>query len=245
LAVFGESDMKAVQRQIARFRGIETKLLVTVLAIAGLLLVFGLIAEDVLEQSTPAFDRNIILWFRNPADLSDPIGPVWIEEAARDITALGSFSVLGILLFVVVSYLFLIGRRDAAWVMLVAVIGGVALNSLLKLGFNRPRPDLVAPTARIFTPSFPSGHAALSAITYLTIAALLGRTTPSRRLRLYVMCLAIILTFMVGVSRVYLGVHYPTDVLAGWCIGAAWALICWVAMTRLQQEGQVDPPQAS
>lgn len=237
--------MKAVRRQIDRIRGIETKMLVRVLAVAGLLLAFGLIAEAAMGQVVPAFDRSLILWFRNPADLSDPIGPVWLEEGARDLTALGSFAVLGILLFSVTSFLFLTGRRDAARVMLVAVIGGVALNSLLKLGFARPRPDLVAPTARIFTPSFPSGHAALSAITYLTIAALLSRTTQSRTLRLYVMFLAILLTFMVGVSRVYLGVHYPTDVLAGWCIGAAWALICWVAMTRLQQAGQVDPPQSS
>jgi undecaprenyl-diphosphatase len=237
--------MKAVRRQIARIRSVETKLLVRVLAVAGLLLAFGLIAETAMDHTVSAFDRGLILWFRNPANLSDPIGPYWLEEGARDITAMGSFAVLGLLLFSVVSFLFLSGRRDAAWVMLVAVIGGVVLNSLLKLGFNRPRPDLVAPTARIFTPSFPSGHAALSAITYLTIAALLSRTTESRTLRLYVMFLAIALTFMVGVSRIYLGVHYPTDVLAGWCIGAAWALICWVVMTRLQQAGQVDPPQRS
>jgi undecaprenyl-diphosphatase len=235
--------MKAVRQQFARIRGIETKLLLRVLAVAGLLLAFGLIAEIAMDRTVSALDRDLILWFRNPANLSDPIGPVWLEEAARDITAMGSFAVLGILLFVVTSFLFLTGKRDAAWVMLVAVVGGVALNSLLKLGFDRPRPDLVAPTARIFTPSFPSGHAALSAITYLTVAALLSRTTESRRLRLYVMGLAIALTFMIGVSRIYLGVHYPTDVLAGWCIGAAWALICWVAMTRLQQAGQVDPPQ--
>jgi undecaprenyl-diphosphatase len=235
--------MKAVRQQFARIRGIETKLLLRVLAVAGLLLAFGLIAEIAMDRTVSALDRELILWFRNPANLSDPIGPVWLEEAARDITAMGSFAVLGILLFVVTSFLFLTGKRDAAWVMLVAVVGGVALNSLLKLGFDRPRPDLVAPTARIFTPSFPSGHAALSAITYLTVAALLSRTTESRRLRLYVMGLAIALTFMIGVSRIYLGVHYPTDVLAGWCIGAAWALICWVAMTRLQQAGQVDPPQ--
>jgi undecaprenyl-diphosphatase len=235
--------MKAVRRHIARFRRIETKMLLRALAVAGLLLAFGLIAEIAMDRTVSALDRDLILWFRNPANLSDPIGPVWLEEAARDITAMGSFAVLGILLFVVTSFLFLTGKRDAAWVMLVAVVGGVALNSLLKLGFDRPRPDLVAPTARIFTPSFPSGHAALSAITYLTVAALLSRTTESRRLRLYVMGLAIALTFMIGVSRIYLGVHYPTDVLAGWCIGAAWALICWVAMTRLQQAGQVDPPQ--
>ena len=126
--------------------------------------------------------------------------------------------------------------------MLAAVLGGVAMNSLLKVGFARPRPDFVAPAAKVFTASFPSGHAALSAITYLTLAALLPRTTRSRRLRVYFVTIGITLTLLVGVSRVYLGVHYPTDVLAGWCIGSAWALGCWAIMTRLQRRGRVEPP---
>jgi len=125
---------------------------------------------------------------------------------------------------------------------LAAVLGGVTINSLLKIQFARPRPDLFVPAAKVFTASFPSGHAALSAITYMTLAALLARMTVSPRLRVYFVAVAITLTFMIGVSRVYLGVHYPTDVLAGWCIGSAWALICWAIMTRLQHRGRIEPP---
>jgi undecaprenyl-diphosphatase len=161
---------------------------------------------------------------------------------ARDITSLGSVAVLGIVSVVVVAYLLLERSRAEALLVLVAVLGGVAINSLLKIQFARPRPDLFVPAAKVFTASFPSGHAALSAITYMTLAALLARTTVDQRLRYYFVAVAVALTFMIGVSRVYLGVHYPTDVLAGWCIGSAWALICWAIMTRLQQKGQIEPP---
>jgi undecaprenyl-diphosphatase len=126
--------------------------------------------------------------------------------------------------------------------MLGAVLGGVALNSLLKVSFARPRPELVAPAVRVYTASFPSGHAAISAITYLTLAALLSRTTTSWRIRSYFITIGVLLTFVIGLSRVYLGVHYPTDVLAGWCVGTAWALGCWAVMLWLQRRGRAEPP---
>jgi undecaprenyl-diphosphatase len=162
---------------------------------------------------------------------------------ARDITALGSFAVLGIVLFAVAGYLLLARKRAAGWLVLAVVFGDIAVNSLLKLEFARPRPDFIAPAARVFTASFPSGHATMSAITYLTLAALLARTTASRQLRVYFITIGIMLTLLVGVSRIYLGVHYPTDVLAGWCIGSAWAMGCWAIMIRLQREGRAEPPQ--
>jgi undecaprenyl-diphosphatase len=99
---------------------------------------------------------------------------------------------------------------------------------------------LFVPAANVFTASFPSGHAALSAITYLTMAALLARMTASRRLRYYLMAVAATLTCLIGVSRIYLGVHYPTDILAGWCIGSAWALLCWAVLTRFLHEGTMN-----
>jgi undecaprenyl-diphosphatase len=209
--------------------------------IAALLLAFGLLAEEVIEGETLPFDRKLMLALREAGNPDVPIGPPWLPEAARDITALGSTIVLGIILFAVVGYLLLSRRRAAAWLMLGAVLSGVALNNLLKYSFARPRPDLVLPAVRVFTASFPSGHATMSAIAYLTLGALLARTHSEISIRIYFMTLAGLLTVLVGLSRIYLGVHYPTDVLAGWCIGTAWAMGCWVLMTWLQRRGQVEP----
>jgi undecaprenyl-diphosphatase len=219
--------------------------LVSTLAMAALLLAFGFIAQKVAEGEPVAFDRALLLAFRDPAKPSVPIGPPWLLDAARDVTSLGSTIVLGIILLAVVGYLLLARQRAAAWLMLGAVVGGIALNSALKLAFARPRPDIVVPAVQVFSASFPSGHAALSAITYLTLGALLGRTQPSLRIRIYFIALAAFLTGLVGLSRVYLGVHYPTDVLAGWCIGTAWAMGCWALMKWLQGRGGIEPPQHS
>ena len=212
-----------------------------ILTIAALL-AFGFIAQEVTKGKTSAFDRQVMLALRSSTDPAVPIGPAWLPEAARDVTSLGSIIVLVIITLAIVGYLFLAGKSAVAWLMLIAVVGGIALSDLLKFAFARARPDIVAPLARVFTTSFPSGHATLSAITYLTIGAVLARSQPSSTISLYVMSLAAFLTMIIGVSRIYLGVHYPTDVLAGWCIGTAWAMGCWAIMARLQSVGEVEPP---
>jgi undecaprenyl-diphosphatase len=213
-----------------------------VLTIAILLFVFGFIAQGVAEGKPLTFDRYIMLALRNSSNPSGPIGPAWLQEAARDITSLGSIIVLGIITFAVVGYLLLTRKPAVASLMLIGVLGGIALNNLLKFAFARRRPDFVTHRVRVFTTSFPSGHATLSAIAYLTMGALLARTYPSFTLSLYFMSLAAFLTVLIGVSRIYLGVHYPTDILGGWCIGAAWAMGCRVLMAWLQNAGQVEPP---
>ena len=216
--------------------------LLVLLGVAGLVLAFGLLAEEVMEGDTTGFDRAIFLFFRQPGDPANTIGPLWLKEAARDLTALGSTVVLGLVFASVLGYLVAVRRRAAALLMLGAVLGGQLISTVLKLVFERARPDLVPGAPHVFTASFPSGHAMLSAITYLTLGALLARVQPHRYARIYLLTIAVILTVLVGVSRVYLGVHWPTDVLAGWWIGAAWAMACWTVALWLQRRGQVERP---
>ncbi len=205
------------------------------LGIALPLLAFIEIADEVGEGEARWFDESLLLALRT-SDPADPIGPRWFETAIMDITALGGFAVLALVTLLAVGYLLAINRWGGALMLLAATLGGTAISEGLKMGFNRPRPDLVAHVVETTSMSFPSGHAMLSAVTYLTIGALIAHTQESRQLRGYVLGAAILLTLLIGASRVYLGVHWPTDVLAGWCLGAAWALVCWTAVTWLTRD---------
>ncbi len=209
-------------------------LAVAALALAG---AFVKVAVEMREGETSAFDNTILNAFRNPADPSTAIGPPWLYEAARDVTSLGSYAVLGILVVLVVVYLLLARKRFEAIYLSVAVISGVLLSNALKVGFNRPRP-VIDNAPEVFSASFPSGHATMSAVVFLTLGAILAVHEPQPQLRVLFIGAAIALTLIVGVSRVYLGVHYPTDVIAGWCLGTAWAILWslatqWMARRRM------------
>ncbi|MFO1152397.1 MAG: phosphatase PAP2 family protein [Rhodospirillales bacterium] len=192
------------------------------------------LADAVGEGSTHALDTHLLLALREPGDPGNPIGPAWLEETARDITALGSNGVLALAVVTGCLFLFLSHRPRTAVLLLLASGGGLLLVGMLKELFERARPDLVPHAARVFTSSFPSSHAVMSAIVYLTLGALLARAQPDRRLKIFFALLAVTLTLLVGSSRVYLGVHWPTDVLAGWCIGTAWAAAFWALAGWLQ-----------
>jgi undecaprenyl-diphosphatase len=207
---------------------------------AAALFAFAEIAEDVMEGDTHAFDEALLHALRNPADLADPIGPLWIETAVRDVTSLGGTTILGVITLFALGYLVIDGKRSAALFVFIAVGGGAALSAVLKSAFARPRPELVAHMVEVYSLSFPSGHAMASAVTYLTLGALLTRLQSRRRLKAYLLAVAVTLTLLVGMSRVYLGVHWPTDVLAGWCAGAAWAMLCWLAASWLQRRGRIE-----
>ena len=229
--------------QKAHWQGLgqnELYILLTLVVLLSGILGFVKQAAEVGEGETHAFDERILLAMRNPQDRADPLGPPWVEESGRDFTALGGMGVLTFLTLSVVGYLLLLRRYDLAWLVVAAILGGSLLNTVLKLGFNRPRPDLVPHGVVVYQASFPSGHSMTSAATYLTLGALLARLQPRRRLKIYVMAVAMVVTFLVGVSRVYLGVHWPTDVLAGWTAGAVWALLCWLVLWWLQQRGQIS-----
>ena len=194
-----------------------------------LLFVFVTLAGAVMAGTTLAFDTRIVRAFRQADDPASPIGPRWIESTLIDLTALGGPTVLGLVVAAVAGFLLLQGRYRSALVILIAAATGELLNGALKSLLMRPRPDIVPHLRIAYETSFPSGHAMNSAIIYLTLGAMLMRMTQKRLTKIYCLALAMLLTFLVGVSRVYLGVHYPTDVLAGWMVGFVWASVCWLA----------------
>jgi undecaprenyl-diphosphatase len=218
----------------------ELALLAAIALAAASLVLFGQLTDEVLEGETHAFDETVLLALRRTANPSDPLGPGWLEDLMRDVTALGSLGVLSLVSLAVVGFLVLQGKRHLAVLVVVAVGGGMLVSTLTKLGFDRPRPDLVPHATQVYTASFPSGHAMMAAVTYLTLGALLARAQSRLRLKLYLIGLAATLTALVGFSRIYLGVHWPTDVLAGWTLGAAWALGCWAIALWLQARGRVE-----
>ena len=201
-------------------------------ALAAILLAFGLLADEVVEGDTLQFDRAVLMWFRTPGRPEIPVGPLWLQEAMRDITSIGSFSLLGLVTIIAVLQLLLSGQRRLAVYVGLAVIGGTIVSSILKVLFDRPRPDIPG-APHVFTASFPSGHSTLSAVVFLTLAAVLAAATPMRRLKAFYVTTGALLTIIVGISRIYEGVHYPTDVVAGWMVGTSWALLCWIGAQLL------------
>ncbi|HEY3696630.1 phosphatase PAP2 family protein [Phenylobacterium sp.] len=204
---------------------LEFRALGLIIALGGAILAFLGLSDEVGENATAAFDRAILLWFRNPANPADPIGSRAVEEAMRDVTALGGVTLLTLFVVIAAASLLFFGKWRQAVVLTVTIILAEVCNDTLKVVYDRPRPELVPHGVYVYTHSFPSGHSMLSAATYLTVAAILSSLDRRRRFKAFVFTLAILVIVAVGVSRVYLGVHWPTDVLAGWTLGAAWALL--------------------
>lgn len=236
-----ESQLGTLIQHVAR---IEKRMLVGTILGAAALFAFAKLANEVVEGSTRGFDERLLLALRTPGNVADPVGPIWLEEMVRDVTALGSTGVLTIMVLSVTGFLAMTRKGHAALFVLGSVIGGTLISQTMKFAYARPRPDLVPHGAEVYTASFPSGHSMMAAVVYLTLGALLARTQSSRAVKTYILTVALVLTVLVGVSRVYLGVHWPTDVLAGWTLGGLWALLCWMAMVWLQARGQVEDEAA-
>jgi undecaprenyl-diphosphatase len=222
----------------------ELSWLILGLASCALIWIFLILASEIAEGETQAFDVMILKALRSPDDLSKPIGPAWLEGALLDLTALGGSTVLGLVIFAVVGFLLLQTRYRTALVVALTSISGELVSTLLKQAFNRPRPSVVPHLRDVYTMSFPSGHAMESAIVYLTLGAILMRATESRLTKLYCLGMAMLLTLLVGISRVYLGVHYPTDVIGGWMIGFVWASVCWMAAARFETTARIKAERA-
>ena len=218
---------------------LEIGLLLLILGAAGGLWTFVVLAEHVVGGDPGKFDEHLLVVLRQPGNLALPIGPMWTLQVAKDLTAFGGGVGIGLITLAVSGYLALQRRFGLLSVILTSVVGGTILSLILKQCFHRPRPEVVPHLTDIATSSFPSGHSMISSVVYLTLAALLARAVPDLGTRIYLFALAVLLVLLIGFSRIYLGVHYPTDVLAGWGIGSAWAIVCCGAAHFLAQRRQV------
>ena len=203
------------------------RVLGAILAGALALIIFVMVMEFVMQGGSHALDERLLLSLRDAGNPKSPIGPGWVEEAMRDITALGGITILGLTTLCGFFYLVMIRRYGHAAYMILASIIGTIISNWLKAGFDRPRPDLVPHGSITHTASFPSGHSLISAVVYLTLAFIITEVRPKDRLRHFFISCAAVIVLLIGVSRVYLGVHWPSDVLAGWLIGFAIAVIFW------------------
>jgi len=203
---------------------------------------FVKLAGEIVEGDTQAFDEWAVQALRQPGNPEAPLGPAWLAESARDATGLGSFFFLGLLAVAVAGYLSIIHKHRTALLLVATTVAGVLASLLLKSFFSRPRPSVVPHLTQVFTSSFPSGHSMMSAVVYLTLASIVAATVKQRSLKIYVFAVAFFMSGLVGLSRVYLGVHYPSDVLGGWTAGIICALLSWSLTIWLQREGAVEPP---
>lgn len=233
-------------RLLARLTRRERPELLILLGAVGVLvlaLAFLALASEVVAGDTREFDERLLRALRRSDDPSAPIGPAWLRSGALDITALGSLAVLGLTVLAVTGYLVLQGLHRTALFIFLASWGGWMLNSVLKDLFDRTRPDIVPHLREVGSSSFPSGHAMTSAAVFLTLGALLMRLSQDRFTKFYCIFVAMLATFLVGASRVFLGVHYPSDVLAGWLIGLSWALLCWIVERTIERRAGLKREQ--
>jgi undecaprenyl-diphosphatase len=240
-------------RRTLDFARSEAAALAALALIAAATLVFIDVADDSAEEKGRAFDMKVLEWLHPYADHAEPRGPAWFDHAVRDLTSLGSVAVLAAIVLIVFGYLALQRRRLEAASLAVSLGGGLMLSETLKQVFERDRPPFEWHATDALNASFPSGHALLSTVVYLSLGAMLARAVRTRTMKAYVMGVAVVLALAVGASRVYLGVHWASDVLGGWSLGAAWATLCWLAeraiarrlkRARERAAGQAQP-QAS
>lgn len=215
-------------RRALRLARMEIAAVCALFVVALGIAVFADLAGDMGEGDGQAFDQAVLSAMRPHADPSDALGPWWLEEAAADLTALGGIAVLGLFATIVILFLFFQRKRLSALLLMAGLGGGLMLSEGLKSVFERDRPPQVFQAVDTINASFPSGHALLSAVFYLSIGVMLTRAFPRRRFKAYVLGVGVALTVIVGMTRIYLGAHWATDVLAGWSAGAAWAMTLWL-----------------
>lgn len=232
--------------RIRRGGRLEVALLLAMLVAVIGLWTFITLTEEVVGGRVGSFDERVLIALRQPGNLAVPVGPPWLLQVARDLTAFGGMMGISLVTGTVAGYLALQRRTGLLSVVLVSVVGGTIIALAVKEAVHRPRPTVVPHLTDISTASFPSGHSMLSSVAYLTLATLLARAVPDLKTKVYLVVVAVGLIALIGCSRVYLGVHYPTDVLAGWALGSAWAIVCcgaahFLARQRIVPDAEERP----
>lgn len=214
--------------QVWRTRRYEIVFATMTAALLGLCYVFVVLAYNMNDGATQHFDERILVALRRADDPATPIGPAWLKGTMLDITALGGPISLGIFSAAMIGLLFIEGQRRVAWLSVLAIGGGTAMSFVLKELFARPRPSIVPHLREVTSTSFPSGHAMSAAVVYLTIGVMLAKAMRGKWAKAYCMFWGAMLALLIGTSRIFLGVHYPSDVLGGWIAGLTWASACWI-----------------
>ncbi|RZJ19083.1 MAG: phosphatase PAP2 family protein [Brevundimonas sp.] len=218
----------------------EIGAVVALLVLALGVLTFIELADDMREADGQAFDQAVLHAVRPfTDDPGRPWGPWWLHEAAADITSLGGISVLALFALIALGFLVIQRKRLSALLLVIGLGGGVALSEGLKAVFERERPPQVYQAVETLNASFPSGHALLSTVFYLTLGVMLTRAFPRRRLKAYVLAVSVVIALLIGLTRIYLGAHWASDVFAGWSVGAAWAMVLWLAAYALERRQRV------
>ena len=220
-------------RRALRLARAEIAALAALLVVALGVMTFIEVADDMTEADGRAVDQAVLHWLQPVA--GEPRGPWWLHEAAADLTSLGGISVLTLFALVAFAFLLIQRKRLSAALLAVGLAGGVALSEGLKALFERERPPAAYQAVETLNASFPSGHALLSTVFYLTLGVMLTRAFPRRRLKAFVLGVAMLIAGLVGLTRVYLGAHWASDVIAGWCAGAAWAMALWLVAWAVQR----------
>jgi undecaprenyl-diphosphatase len=231
--------LRQAEAAARRFGANELLMLVALLIVVLGTWGFIELAGRVISGSTQNFDQSAVEWFRSAVLNHAALPPAVIDQSFEDISALGGPTVLLLMTTALLGFLLWDRRYNAMLLMIMATVGGVFLAWLLKEAIRRSRPDMEHLTVALLS-SFPSGHSMLSAVIYPTLGTLLARVVPRKRLKIYFMLVALTLSGLIGVSRIYLRVHYPTDVLAGWAAGLAWAAFCWTIAKYLQRRGALE-----
>ena len=230
------SHFKPLAQSVLSLARGEITALAALAILAGGVVAFIDIAEDFSEDEAQSFDMRVLTGLHPGPDPADPIGPEWLQVAAQDFTALGSLAILITIALIVCGFLAMQKRWLQAGLLVLALAGGLLLSETMKGVFERTRPPEIYHAAGYLNASFPSGHALLSTVFYLTLGAMLARLLKRRREKLYALSIALTLAMLVGLTRIYLGVHWTSDVLAGWCLGASWAMACWLVEWAVEKE---------